>query len=127
MVEKVKIPVFVKDGIKNALEPLGSVEKVLKDLGSKIIEGATPPEDVKKVINDIVARVRNVRDDVEKAFQDGVAKTLSILKVATKDEIGSLQKKINKIEKEVRVLMGEKPKAAPAKKKVVKKAVAKKA
>jgi polyhydroxyalkanoate synthesis regulator phasin len=131
MAEKVKIPGFIKDGAKAALEPLNRFEDRISEMLKKVAEekNVTPAE-LKKALKDALKWAKGTRTDIEKSFSEGVTKTLSVLNLPTRDDLSKVEKRVTKLSKDVKSIQnkvaGKKP-ATAAKKKVAVKKTEKKA
>ena len=129
MADKVKIPDFIKDGAKAALDPLNKLEDRLNEAIKKITadKNVTKAE-MKKVLNDALKWIKGTRSDFEKSFSDGVSRTLSILNLPTRDELTKLEKKLKTLDKSLKEIEKGVSGAKPAKKvakKIAKKPVVK--
>ena len=112
--KRLTVPEFLKDPLQSALEPLGKVEARAKELLDKIRNDAPVNQaDFKKAISDILKRVKDARTEVEKSFNEGVQKTLSLLNLPTREDLKKIEAKVNRLAKEVSAL---KPKKAAKKK-----------
>lgn len=132
MVDKAKLSGFFKDGAKAVLEPLNKLEdKITEAVKSLADEKELNRPEVKKFLKDAQKWIGSTRGEIERAFSDGVSKTLSILNLPNRDELKKVEKKVNKLVKDVKVLQnttGTKAKAKKtAKKPTVKKVAVKKA
>jgi polyhydroxyalkanoate synthesis regulator phasin len=129
MVEKLKVPAFIKDGAKAAMEPLNRLEDKVRDAIKKLSDDSSlPPAEVKKLLSEALNWIKGARADFEKSFSDGVVKTLSLLNLPSREDLLSIDGRVNKLSKDVKAIenkLGASKKPAP--KPVVKKVVAKKA
>jgi polyhydroxyalkanoate synthesis regulator phasin len=129
MVEKVKIPDSVKEKVKAAIEPLNKLEERVRETMKKAGSGKNvPPQELKKIMGDALKWIKGARTDVEKAVNEGVTWTISALNLPSRDDLVSIEKKVNRLAKDLGALEkqvgGKKPAKKPAKK-VVKKATKK--
>lgn len=123
MVDTTKVSGFFKDGAKAVLEPLNKLE----DRITEAVKALTDEKDlnkpeIKKFMKDAQKWIGSTRGEIEKAFSDGVSRTLSVLNLPSRDELKKVERKVNKLAKEVKALQ-----PTPRAKKVAKKPAVKKA
>jgi len=116
MVEKAKkfIPDFVKDGYKKAVEPLGKAEKAIENARENLMKNFEKLDtaELKKVFDDLLAKVRTARGEVEQAVSTGLTKTWHALNVPTQREVNVIKADVAHLSREVRALKGPSKKAA---------------
>jgi len=133
MADKANFSNLIKEGAKSAIEPLNRLEDKVRDSLKKVTDGRPIPRDeMKKILNEALKRIKGTRSEIEKAFSDGVSRTLSVLNLPSRDDLLKIEKKVNKLTKDVKGLeaktgKGKKPVTKKAAKKKVVKKVAKKA
>ena len=126
MVDKVKIPEFIKEGAKSAIEPLNRLEERLSGALKKATEDKNlSPAEMKKVLKEALTWIKSSRSDLEKAFNDGVSRTLSVLNLPSRDEMVKIEKKVTKLTKDLKAIENSMSGKKPAVKKAVKKTVKK--
>lgn len=117
MVDKARefIPDFVKEASKNVMDQLGKAEKALENAGDTLLKRAEKydADEVRRIFDDVLARVRTARGEVERAFSAGVSKTLQALNVPSRGEVEKIKKDLAKLAKDIQSLKAVK---APAKK-----------
>ena len=115
--KKIAMPDFLKDTLQAAREPLAKVEARVKETYDKVKNGGTVNQaELKKTFDEMLKWVRDASNGLEKAVNDGVTKTLGALNLPTKDDLMSLEKKVDKLAKDLNALKKVAPKAAPRKK-----------
>jgi len=105
MAEKIKIPEFIKERIKTAIEPLNKLEDRFREITKKMTEGKTVSQtELKKSLNEAVNWVKGTRTNVEKAFNEGVSWTFSALNLPNREDIGAIEAKVEKLAKDLKSL-----------------------
>ena len=109
MVEKKSaIAGFIKETIQPALEPLSKVEAKVREAIGNI--GEMNQKEVKKVFDEVLKRVNNARAEVEKAFSEGIQKALGMLNLPSREDLEKIDKKVNKLAKDLQSLKTKKAK-----------------
>ena len=129
MVEKLKVPAFIKDGAKAALEPLNKLEDQVRDALKKVKEGnELPPTEVKKLLSEALKWIRGASSELEKSISDGMAKTLSLLNLPSREDLQKIDKRVASVTRDLKKLeIALGPKKTTVKKPAVKKPAVKKA
>jgi len=122
MVEKVKIPESVKEKVRAAVEPLNKLEERVREAMKKATGGGVSQQELKKLMDEALQWIKGARKDVEKAFNDGVSWTFSALNLPSRDDVAALDKKVNKLAKDLSALEKQVGGKKTVKKPAVKKA-----
>ncbi|MDP8257666.1 MAG: phasin family protein [Candidatus Alcyoniella australis] len=116
----------VREGVKTALKPLANLEERFKEIVEKIQSQKVKTDDLPKVLNELTGKLKKARSEFERSFSDGLTQMMGAINVATKADIDAIDKKIDKLAKQMAKLQAPSAKKAPVKKAVAKKAQAKK-
>ncbi len=117
---------FLKENLKGATEPLNNVEKELREVLDKLGTQKLSKDELRSRLDEMVKKLKDLRNSIEKSMDDGLAKTLSALNLPSRSELDKLTKKVDKLSRDVAKLnKSAEGKKAPAKK-AVKKSAAKK-
>jgi polyhydroxyalkanoate synthesis regulator phasin len=108
MVDKARefIPESLKDALKNVIEPLGKAEKAIETAGQNLIKRAEKydADEMRRIFDDLLAKVRSARGEVEDAFSTGLNKTLQALNMPNRPEIDKIKKDLSKLAKDISAL-----------------------
>lgn len=128
MADNFKIPEFIKDGAKAAMEPLNKLEEKLNSALKKVSQDSSLSQaDLKNMFQDGLKWVKATRSDLDKAIGEGVTKAFSLLNLPTREDLSYIDNKLSKLTKDLSKIekkVSGKDKPA-AKKPVVKKAAKK--
>lgn len=122
MADKLKMPAFIKEGAKAAIEPLNKLEDRVRDTLKKVTEQKEiPPAEVKKLLNEALKWIKGTRSEIEKSFSDGMSKTLSVLNLPSRNDLVKIDKRVGKLAKDLKSLQTKMGAGSKAKKPTVKK------
>jgi poly(hydroxyalkanoate) granule-associated protein len=120
MVDRAKklIPDFIKDQAKNMKEPLGRIEKALENARERLNANVDKIDttEVRKYYDELLDWIRTTRTEIEHFFSTRLEKTLSTLRLPSRDEVESLKKQVASLSKTVSAMKKTaSPKKAPKK------------
>jgi len=87
-----------KEAWSHALAGINSAEQEAEKIFNRLADAAGfSPEDVRRHARDFGDRLQSQRKELEKAIDDGVKKAASRLRVPTKGDIESIEKRLDAI------------------------------
>lgn len=106
MAEKInlqeKVPEFFKEIWTGTVDTLTKTEEDVRVFINKLVErGKLSPEEGKKVINELKAKLQDNRKKIEARAMEGLEKTLHMINIPSKNEVDALRKKVSSLSRKV--------------------------
>lgn len=103
-----KIPDFVKEIWTGTIDAISKTEEDVKGFINKMVErGRLTPEEGKKLVNDLLSKISENREKVEKRASERIEKTLHLINLPSKNEVEKLSKKVTSLTRRVNKLKKE--------------------
>jgi poly(hydroxyalkanoate) granule-associated protein len=103
-----EVKAIFKEAWSNALAGVNAAEQEAEKVFTRLADAAGfSPEDVKRHAREFGERLQTQRREVEKAIDDAVRRAANRFRIPTKDDIETLQKRLDAIAERVEALAKE--------------------